>query len=135
MSGRNKNTGELFEFAILAGRVDDPAAIGIQFANDKVRRSPTHPTHPSGGSTSALRSSIDDSAHYTICTIVDIGCSTAVAQQRSLWVNDQSNLRIFNMPALQTFERLVFGIEAESASHDHAHIAFRTARAAIERDF
>jgi hypothetical protein len=29
MSGRNKNTGELFEFAILAGRVDDPAAIGI----------------------------------------------------------------------------------------------------------
>src|ERR1700710_1334975 len=117
MSGRNKNTGELFEFAILAGRVDDPAAIGVQFANDKVRRSPTHPTHPSGGSTSALRSSIDDSAHYTICTIVDIGCSTAVAQQRSLCVSDQSSLRIFNMPALQTFERLVFGIEAESAGH------------------
>jgi len=135
MSGRNKDTGELFEFAVPAGRVDDPAAVRIQLANDKVRRSPTHPAYPSGGSTSALRSSIDDSAHYTICTIEYIGCSTAVAQQRSLGVNDRSSLRIFDMPALQTFERLVFGIEAESARHDHTHGALRTARAAVERDF
>jgi hypothetical protein len=70
-----------------------------------------------------------------MCTVVDIAISAGVAQRRSLWVNDRSSLRIFDMPALQAFERLVFGIEAKSARYDHTHIALRTARAAIERDF